>query len=460
MPRIGFAYNQKPESPTTQRPDDEAVRGDDEPPSRRRDASASRNSDAPASTEIAHSVTVGGSFATPAHSAGSNGSRSHSTASNGHYANGAASNGRQPSDASSKGAPANTAADDEFAEWDSADTIDAVANALSALGDVIRLEANADFPQNLRDSRVDIVFNIAEGLHGVNREAHVPAICEFYGIPYSASDPFTLSLCLDKAKTKEVFAYHGVPTAPFAVVREQRELGTGNREQRVHTGPQFPVPSSRFPLSRFPLFVKPVHEGSSKGITEANYCETPEQLRAQVEFLLEHYQQPVLIEEYLPGAEFTCAVLGNGDEARVLPIVGMNFEALPHGALPVYGFEAKWIWDRPEKPLEIFECPARITEELRRTIEDVVLRAYRVLGCRDWSRIDVRLDASGKPNVVEVNPLPGILPNPADNSCFPKAARAAGMSYDELIQACLVHAAERQGIDLGVTAGALTAAAR
>ena len=245
-------------------------------------------------------------------------------------------------------------------------------------------------------------------------------------------------------------------TAAFSVVRGLWESGIGNRES--NGCPR--SPASLDPAPRFPLFVKPVHEGSSKGITEANYCETPEQLDAQVEFLLEHYQQPVLIEEYLPGAEFTCAVLGNGDEARVLPIVGMNFEALPHGALPVYGFEAKWIWDRPEKPLEIFECPARITEELRRTIEDVVLRAYRVLGCRDWSRIDVRLDASGKPNVVEVNPLPGILPNPADNSCFPKAARAAGMSYDELIQACLVHAAERQGIDLGVTAGALTAAAR
>jgi len=405
LPRIGFAYNQKPESTAIARPDDETPRGDDEPPSRRRDAIASRNPDAPASTDLAHSVTVGGDFAAPAHTA------------------------------------ATAAADDEFAEWDSADTIDAVANALSAFGDVIRLEANADFPQNLRDARPDIVFNIAEGLHGVNREAHVPAICEFFGIPYSASDPFTLSLCLDKAKTKETLAYHDVPTAAFSVMHEKRHsMGLGT------------------PL-RFPLFVKPIHEGSSKGITEANYCETPEQLRAQVEFLLERYEQPVLIEEYLPGAEFTCAVLGNGSAARVLPIVGMNFEALPDGALPVYGFEAKWIWDRPEKPLEIFECPARITEELRSAIDEVVLRAYRVLGCRDWSRIDVRLDAMGKPNVVEVNPLPGILPNPADNSCFPKAARAAGMSYDELIQACLIHAAERQGIELGVTAAHPAAAA-
>jgi D-alanine-D-alanine ligase len=419
MPRIGFVFNQKPESTTIARPDDETPRGDDEPPSSRRDAIASRNSVSPASPERSHSATVGGHFAAPDHS---------------------------------------VSADDEFAEWDSADTIDAVANALAVFGDVIRLEANADFPQRLRDAQPDIVFNIAEGLRGVNREAHVPAICEFYGIPYSASDPFTLSLCLDKSRTKEVLAFHGVPTAQFVVVHGAEESGIGNRESTLGTASD----SFRFPPSslRFPLFVKPVHEGSSKGITEANYCETEEQLRAQVEFLLERYKQPVLIEEYLPGAEFTCAVLGNGDDARVLPIVGMNFEALPEGALPVYGFEAKWIWDRPEKPLEIFECPARITEELRSSIEQVVLRAYRVLGCRDWSRIDVRLDATGKPNVVEVNPLPGILPNPADNSCFPKAARAAGMSYNELIQACLLHAAERQGIELDVAAsGAATAAA-
>jgi D-alanine-D-alanine ligase len=457
MPRIGFAYNQKPESPTTQRPTEDAARGDDEPPSSRRDAIASRNSDAPASTEIAHSVTVGGNFATPSHSGESNGVHS-----NGAHSNGAHGNSTTPDSSG--------AADDEFAEWDSAETIDAVANALAVFGDIVRLEANADFPQKLRDSRVDIVFNIAEGLHGVNREAHVPAICEFYGIPYSASDPFTLSLCLDKAKTKEVLAYHGVPTAAFAVVSGTGDWGLGTRPGRsasrrnlrasrsLRAESLVPSPQSLLVSPQSPVFVKPIHEGSSKGITEANYCETPEQLHAQVEFLLERYNQPVLIEEYLPGAEFTCAVLGNGDDARVLPIVGMNFEALPEGALPVYGFEAKWIWDRPEKPLEIFECPARITEKLRSAIEDVVLRAYRVLGCRDWSRIDVRLDASGKPNVVEVNPLPGILPNPADNSCFPKAARAAGLSYDELIQACLVHAAERQGIELGVTAGALPAA--
>jgi D-alanine-D-alanine ligase len=132
----------------------------------------------------------------------------------------------------------------------------------------------------------------------------------------------------------------------------------------------------------------------------------------------------------------------------VLPLVGINFASLPAGAIPIYGYEAKWIWDTPADPLDIFECPARIDARLQSAIEDVVLRAYRVLGCRDWSRIDVRLDAAGVPNIVEVNPLPGILPNPEDNSCLPKAARAAGIGYDELIQIALLAAAERNRVSM------------
>jgi D-alanine-D-alanine ligase len=320
---------------------------------------------------------------------------------------------------------------DEFAEWDSPTTIAAVESALSKLGKVVRLEANEDFPERLRQTKPSIVFNIAEGFYGVNREAHVPAICEFYGIPYSGSDPFTLSLCLDKARAKETLSFHGIPTPRFAVVRKLEELQ---------------VVSEKLSL---PLFVKPLHEGSSKGITDRNLCVDRPQLRAQAKLLLENYNQPVLVEEYLPGQEFTCAVLGNGDDATVMPIVAMNFETLPDGALPIYSFDAKFVWDRPENPLDIFQCPARITTALQASIERVTLDAYRVLGCRDWARIDVRLDAAGVPNVLEVNPLPGILPDPADNSCLPKAARAAGIGYDELIQSCLKYAAARQGVKLG-----------
>ena len=320
---------------------------------------------------------------------------------------------------------------DEFAEWDSPTTIGAVESALSKLGKVVRLEANEDFPERLRQTKPNIVFNIAEGFYGVNREAHVPAICEFFGIPYSGSDPFTLSLCLDKARAKETLAFHGIPTPKFVVVDKPEELRAATEKLR------------------FPLFVKPLHEGSSKGITDSNLCRDAGHLLEQTEFLLENYNQPVLVEEYLPGKEFTCAVLGNGAEATVLPIVGMNFETLPEGAAPIYSFDAKFVWDRPENPLDIFQCPARITAPLRKSIERVTLDAFRVLGCRDWARIDVRLDGAGVPNVLEVNPLPGILPDPADNSCLPKAARAAGISYDELIQGCLKYAAERQGVKLG-----------
>jgi len=319
---------------------------------------------------------------------------------------------------------------DEFAEWDAPATIAAVESALSRLGTVVRLEATEDFPERLRQTRPDIVFNIAEGFRGVNREAHVPAICEFFGIPYSGSDPFTLTLCLDKAKAKETLAFHGIPTPKFAVVETLADI------------------DSRTADLELPLFVKPLHEGSSKGITDSNLCWDRDHLVKHTKFLLENYAQPVLVEEYLPGQEFTCAVLGNGDEATVLPIVGMNFDALPKGALPIYSFDAKFVWDRPEKPLEIFQCPARITKALQASIERVTLDAFRVLGCRDWARIDVRLDAAGNPNVLEVNPLPGILPDPADNSCLPKAARAAGIGYDELLQSCLKHAAARQGVDL------------
>jgi len=323
---------------------------------------------------------------------------------------------------------------DVYAEWDSAETIDAVASALSAYGEVIRLEATEEFPERLRAERPDIVFNIAEGLRGSNREAHVPAICEFFDVPFSGSDPFTLSLCLHKARTKDVLTARGIPNAPFTLIESESSLDallTSN--------------------DRFPLFLKPVQEGSSKGITEKNLVRTRDELEAQARFLLETYNQPVIAEEFLPGAEFTCGVLGNSDSARVLPIVAIKFDSLPSGAVPIYGFEAKWIWDTPSDPLDIFECPAQIDSWLQSAIEDVVLRAYHALGCRDWSRIDVRLDSAGVPNIVEVNPLPGILPNPEDNSCLPKAARAAGLSYDQLIQSALIHAAERYSLRLEPT---------
>lgn len=320
---------------------------------------------------------------------------------------------------------------DVFAEWDDPATIDAVVQALGLFGEVVRLEAVASFPQHLARARPDLVFNMAEGLSGVNREAHVPAICEFLGVPYTGSDPLTLALALHKGRAKEILTQHRVPTARFAVVSAAADL------DRVH------LP--------FPLFVKPVAEGSGKGIYVNNLCKSAQQLRRRALALIEEYRQPVLVETYLPGREFTVAILGNGAGARCLPLVAFDFTTLPPGAPPVYGYEAKWLWDTAEHQLEIYECPARVPEVLAREVERVALAAYHALGCRDWCRIDVRLDARGVPNVVELNPLPGILPDPRLNSCFPKAARAAGYSYDGLIQE-VVRVAWRRltGGDLGV----------
>ncbi len=465
MMRIGLAYNRKPDAAPQLLSDDSdgGSRADDEPPSKRRDdPSRTSRSPAHAGEDAPASAALSRTAARPHHSRSAPPAASGSPA----HSHGDATTPRAAAVPSS---PALPAPSDAYAEWDEEETIAAVEHALGALGEVVRLEADADFPMRLRTQQPAIVFNMAEGWNGPNREAHVPAICEFYGIPYSGSDPFTLSLCLDKARTKEWLAAHGVPTAPFVLVRTADDLerlrthvraratrreGTGSRTPMLRNGIAGGSGATGGALLQLPAFVKPVHEGSSKGITERNLCRTTAECETQVAELLERYRQPVLVEEYLPGAEFTCAVLGNDASARVLPIVGMNFSALPEGALPVYGFEAKWLWDTPEHPLPLFECPARIDEETYRRIEAVALSAYGVLGCRDWSRVDVRLDATGTPNVVEVNPLPGILPDPDNNSCFPKAARAAGMTYDELIRACLMGAAARLGIEMPPPLGA------
>jgi D-alanine-D-alanine ligase len=317
--------------------------------------------------------------------------------------------------------------DDRYAEWEDEETIAGVEAALARAGEVIRLEASDDLPFRLKDARPDIVFNIAEGLTGPNRESHVPAICEFWSMPYTGSDPLTLALCLDKGRTKEILSHHGIPTAPFTVVAGPEELDG---------------------FAAWPAIVKPLHEGSSVGITRTSYCRSRTEVRRAIEGVVARYRQPALVEGYLGGREFTCAILGNGNEARALPIVEINFAALPKDAVPIYSYEAKWIWDRPEEPLDIFRCPAQIDAELAAAIERTSLAAYRVLRCRDWARIDLRCDERGVPHVLEVNPLPGIHPDPAMHSCLPKAARAAGLDYPEMILSVLRAGAARHGLVL------------
>lgn len=314
------------------------------------------------------------------------------------------------------------AAGDRFAEWDDQETISAVREALARSYRVVPIEANERAFEKFRRLRPHIVFNIAEGLNGRSRESQIPAMLEMLKIPYTGSDPLTLALCLDKARAKEVLAYYGIATPPFAVVRDPQE-------------------KTRLPA--LPAVVKPLAEGSSKGVANSALVRTRRQLREEILRITRQYEQPALVEKYLPGREFTAALLGNGRTVEVLPVVEIRFDQLPKSINPIYSYEAKWIWDTVEKPLEIFSCPAQISPVLKRKIEALCRAAFWALGCRDWCRIDLRLDEKSEPQILELNPLPGILPNPAANSCFPKAARTAGISYADLINRVLEIACRR-----------------
>jgi D-alanine-D-alanine ligase len=316
--------------------------------------------------------------------------------------------------------------EDMFAEGDSMDTIRSVIDALHRGGhEATGLEADHQLTDTLDRLRPELVFNIAEGLFGDFRESYAPMICERLGIPYTGSGPLTLGICLNKARAKEILAYHHISTPPF---------------QMFYLGQSIDV--SRL---LYPAIIKPVAEGSSKGIYNDSVVDDAVAARERIAAKLALYKQPVIVESFITGDEFTVAVWGNGDRIEVLPVVAIQYKDLPEGARPLYGYEAKWIWDTPEKPLEIFQCPARITPSVKQQIQSTVIAAWHALDIRDWCRMDVRLDADGVPNILEVNPLPGILPNPEDNSCFPKAARTAGYTYQEMLNHIIEIASERIG---------------
>jgi D-alanine-D-alanine ligase len=288
------------------------------------------------------------------------------------------------------------------------------------------IEADENAFEKFKNVNPEIVFNVAECANGISREAQIPAMLDMLKIPYTGSDPLTLTTCLDKSRAKEVLSYHNIPTSKFLLVESLDDL-------------------KDFKLN-FPVMIKPVAEGSSKGIFNSSFVNNKKDLEERLSENLEKYNQPFLIEEYLPGREFTVAVLGNNSDTEVLPIVEINFNELPEGLIPIYSYEAKWIADTRENPLDIFTCPAKVDKDLQEKISKVALQTYKVLRCRDWSRIDIRLDTDGNPNVIEVNPLPGILPDPKDNSCFPKAARAKGLAYNEMINKVLLVSAKRHNL--------------
>lgn len=303
---------------------------------------------------------------------------------------------------------------DFLAEYDTPATLAAVERALARRYRVSRIEGDRSAYARLQKLRPDLVFNISEGFGGTNRESQVPILCEILGLPCTGSDALTLGLCLDKARTKEILGYHRIPTPPFLVADSC-------------------VPRRTLEAFPLPAIVKPLREGSSMGIRNNSLATTRAQLDQRVRETTRAYRQPALVEAFLPGREFTVGVLGNAPHYEILPIVEIDHSVLPKGANPIYGYEAKWIWDDPRHPLPLLVCPAKISKALEQRIQRLVRAVLKVFAVRDWCRMDLRLDAAGRPQILELNPLPGILPDPRDNSALPAAARAAGYSYADLI---------------------------
>ena len=306
--------------------------------------------------------------------------------------------------------------EDREAEYDSPTTLQAIREAIASYGhEVVDFEATPDLPMLLSATPVDVVFNIAEGFRGRNRESQVPAILELLDIPYTGSDPASLALALDKTLAKKVVRAAGIDTPNF------QQMTTG----RERLDKQF---------SRWPLMVKPVAEGSSKGVLQKSVCHTEAELREVVRELVDRYQQPALIEEYVGGREFTVGLLGER-RPKVLPVMEIVFTD-KSDKTPVYRFEDKLEANDRIK----YEVPAKLEPSQLERIRAAARGAFIALGCRDVARVDFRMDETGRFYFLECNPLPGLTPGWSDLVLI---AQGEGMDYRTLIGEILTGAINR-----------------
>lgn len=305
---------------------------------------------------------------------------------------------------------------EETAEFDGVDTIDAIEATLQRLGYVTERigQVRRLVGRLAQGARWDAVFNIAEGLHGFGREAQVPALLEACGIAYTFSEPLVLTMALHKGMTKHIVRDLGVPTPDFAVVETAAEVEA------------IPLP--------LPLFAKPVAEGSSKGISRASIIRTRAALHTVCADLLRRFRQPVLVETFVPGRELTVGIVGTGSQARALGV--MEVVLLADAEPGVYSYANK----------ALYETRVRyrlVGGELAREAMDVALRVWRGLGCRDGGRVDLRCDSRGEPLFLEVNPLPGLHPQHSD---LPIMCRLLGIRYADLLGMLMTSALRRLGL--------------
>ncbi|MBF0457895.1 MAG: D-alanine--D-alanine ligase [Nitrospirae bacterium] len=324
---------------------------------------------------------------------------------------------------------------EETAEFDSEETIDCLEQAIKNSGHTVSRIGNIrSLVEKLAAGmRWDLVFNISEGLYGRSREAQIPALLEAYAINYTFSDPLTLALSLDKAMAKAVVRSYTVPTPDYCVVDSmecpalsQLELGA--------------------PFKGFPLFIKPLSEGTGKGIDTSSIVWSERQFRERCEFVLSTYRQPAIVEEYLPGREFTVGVIGTGKNARAVGT--LEVKLLDNADPLVYSYANK---EFCEERVKYVLCR---DEAIVKEASAIALAAYKALGCRDAGRVDLKCDATGRLSFIEINPLAGLHPSHSD---LPILCALNGIGYDELISGIIESASERSAkhTRLGQTTAAI-----
>jgi D-alanine-D-alanine ligase len=307
---------------------------------------------------------------------------------------------------------------DANAEFDHPSTIGVIASAIETCGFKVKKIGNAsNLLEKIDHLDVDIVFNLSEGLFGRNRESQVPILLEMAGIPFVGADALTLSVTLDKIMAKKIFIAEGIPTPKFFEIKTPESLLNTNH-------------------FKFPLIVNPRFEGSSKGLTDNSRVENKEDLKTQVEHVVNTYTQPALIEEFISGQEFTVAIVGN-EPAEVMPIVQIKIDGRYKLKDKFYTF-ARIQSDRLE-----YICPARINSDLKKKLSELALRTYNVVECRDFGRVDFRVDSKGNVYVLEINPLPSL----STEDVFMLIAKGISISYEEMIGKILSCAIKRYNLN-------------
>jgi len=275
-----------------------------------------------------------------------------------------------------------------------------------------------EFSRAVSTSRGSVIFNLCEGAFSRSAlEMNVAALLELYGARFTGSGPLALGLALDKGMAKDILRSRGVPTPNYAVMDS--------------------VPDELAAGLEFPLIVKPLREDASVGIDSNAVVGSLYELKARVEMVITRYFQPAIVEEYVDGREFNIAVLGNGAARRALPPSEILFVDFPEGRPKIICYEAKWVEESQFFRKTVPSCPADVPDTLRDELHAIALKAYGIIGCRDYARVDMRLGTNGRIKVLEVNPNPDI----SSDAGFARAAKAAGLEYPDLI-AAIIEAAE------------------